>query len=68
MLLAWLARLGRGSLPVLAVFHGLLDVAMVNEGVSPLALTVMGVLVTVAGVFAVGALRRGAGSRLLEAT
>lgn len=63
LLMTWLYGLGGGSLPVLAVFHGLLDVAMVNAAMSPLALTIMGAVVTVWGVFALGALHRSPPSR-----
>jgi CAAX protease family protein len=52
---------------VVAVFHGLLDVVMVNAGVSPAAVPVMGALVTAWGVAAFVALARrrppGAGTR-----
>ncbi|MFB9990415.1 type II CAAX prenyl endopeptidase Rce1 family protein [Deinococcus oregonensis] len=58
VLMSWLYQQTRGSLLTLAVFHGLLDVVMANEGASQLALAAMGALVTVWGVFAVGALRR----------
>jgi hypothetical protein len=40
------------SVLVAAVFHGLLDVAMGNAGLSPAMLPVMGALVTCAGVAA----------------
>lgn len=52
LLTAWLYEKTRGSLPVLAVFHGLLDIAMVNLGVGPLMLNVMGAITTLAGIWA----------------
>lgn len=56
VLMAWLSHLARGSLLVLAVFHGLLDIVMVNEGVSQVALSSMGALVTLWGLAAAWAL------------
>ncbi|MBZ9713583.1 CPBP family intramembrane glutamic endopeptidase [Deinococcus multiflagellatus] len=58
LLMTWLWRWAQGSLLVLAAFHGLLDVAMVNETVTPLALNAMGAVVTVWGLLALRALRR----------
>jgi Type II CAAX prenyl endopeptidase Rce1-like len=57
-LMAWLYRGARESVLVVAVFHGLLDVVMVNVGVSPATVPVMGALVTVWGVVAFVALAR----------
>jgi uncharacterized protein len=57
-LMAWLYRGARESVLVVAVFHGLLDVVMVNAGVSPAVVPVMGALVTVWGVAAFVALAR----------
>lgn len=58
VLTAWLYERSGGSLLVLAVFHGLLDIAMVNEATSPLGLTVTGALVTLWGMLATVALAR----------
>ncbi|WP_027480690.1 type II CAAX endopeptidase family protein [Deinococcus pimensis] len=58
VLMTWLSLRAQGSLLVLAIFHGLLDVAMVNEGVSPWGVQAMGALVTVWGVVAAFALHR----------
>jgi uncharacterized protein len=57
-LMAWLYRGARESVLMVAVFHGLLDVVMVNAGVSPAVVPVMGALVTVWGVAAFVALAR----------
>jgi membrane protease YdiL (CAAX protease family) len=52
VIVTWLYRLSKGSILVLAVFHGLLDVAMVNAAITQEAMTVQGALVTLWGLWA----------------
>lgn len=52
VLLAFLFQVSRGSVLVVAVFHGLLDVAMVNAAVTGNAIAVQGAMVTIAGLVA----------------
>ena len=49
VLMAWLSRLSGASTPVLATFHGLLDIAMGGVGVSLLAMNAQGGLVMALG-------------------
>ncbi|GEM45657.1 CPBP family intramembrane glutamic endopeptidase [Deinococcus cellulosilyticus] len=52
LLTSWMYDRTHRSLPVLAVFHGVLDVAMVNAGVTPLSLNLMGAATTLLGIWA----------------
>jgi membrane protease YdiL (CAAX protease family) len=52
VLLAFLFKASGGSVLVVAVFHGLLDVAMVNAAMTGNAIAVQGSLVTIAGAAA----------------
>lgn len=52
LLTSWLYEKTGGSLPILAVFHGVLDIAMVNTGVTPLMLNSMGAVTTLIGIWA----------------
>lgn len=53
ILLTWLFNATEGSLLLLALFHGVLDVAMVNEGLNLQAVNLMGMLITLWGLAAV---------------
>lgn len=57
-LMGWLFLASGRSLLAVALFHGLLDLAMVNPIVSQLGMNVAGALVTVAGITAAVNLRR----------
>lgn len=58
-LTAWLYAASRGSVTSLAIFHGLLDIAMVNPAMGPVGMNVMGAIVTCLGIASAIALRRG---------
>lgn len=51
-LMAWLWRVSAASLPVLAAFHGLLDVAMVSLATPAQAIPWQGAALTIAGLLA----------------
>lgn len=50
ILTTWLFNSSGGSILLLAIFHGLLDVVMVNQGVSAGAVNIMGMLFTLWGL------------------
>lgn len=54
VLMAWLFERSGRSIPVVAVFHGLLDVVMVNRAVEQPAMAAMGAALTVWGLAAAG--------------
>ncbi len=62
-LTAWLWRAGRKSIPVLAVFHGLLDLAMANPAFGDGALVGASAVVVVLGLASLWTLKRTAPSR-----
>ncbi len=50
ILMAWLYNSTGGSILMVAIFHGLLDLGMINRAVSLEALNVMGMLYTIWGI------------------
>lgn len=58
LLMGWLFRFARGSVLPVAVFHGLLDLAMANAGMSKLGVNAIGAAVSLAGLAAGFALWR----------
>jgi len=62
-LMSWLYLVTGRSLLAVAIFHGLLDLAMVNPAVGALGMNVQGALVTIAGIVAGYHLRREARDR-----
>lgn len=52
VLLTWLFVRGRRSVLLVALFHAILDLVMVNQGVTPSMVPVMGALVTIWGCVA----------------
>lgn len=50
ILTTWLYNSSRGSLLLLAIFHGVLDIAMINQGLSIQLVNVMGMLTTFWGL------------------
>ena len=52
LLMAWLWQLARGAILPLAIFHGLLDLAMSNDGLGNAAQAGMGAVISIAGLWA----------------
>ncbi|MFN8444990.1 MAG: type II CAAX endopeptidase family protein [Caldilineaceae bacterium] len=50
ILLTWLYNSSDGSILLLAIFHGLLDLVMINQAVGPEMMNIMGMLTTLWGV------------------
>jgi hypothetical protein len=57
-LLGWMYEGSRGSVLLVATFHALLDLVMVNRGVTAPMLATMGAVTTIGGLGAVGLLLR----------
>ncbi len=63
ILMGWLSFATGGSVLAIALFHGLLDLVMINSAFDAVAVNAIGGAVTTAGIFAAGALSRAQGPR-----
>jgi uncharacterized protein len=53
VLLTWLYNSSKGSILVCAIFHATIDIAFTSKGINPVAMSYLGVLVTIWGILIV---------------